>query len=39
MDGDWYPWSICDNVTKFKASWERAVNIIRTELPGIVIDF
>jgi hypothetical protein len=39
MNGNWYPWSICNKVKEFKQSWERAVNILRTEIPGIIIDF
>jgi hypothetical protein len=39
MNGNWYPWSICNKVEEFKRSWERAVNILRTEIPGIMIDF
>jgi hypothetical protein len=39
MNGDWYAWSICNKQTQFKASWERAVRIIRKEIPGIKIDF
>jgi len=39
MNGDWYPWSVCNKVSEFKASWERAVSILRAEIPGIVIDF
>lgn len=39
MNGDWYAWSICDKVNEFKTGWARVVNIIRAEIPGIVIDF
>ena len=39
MNGDWYPWSICNKVAEFKASWERAVGIIRSVMPGMRFDF
>lgn len=39
MNGDWYPWSVCNKIAEFKASWERAVGIIKAEIPGILIDF
>jgi hypothetical protein len=43
MTGNWYPWSVCasqaNNVTNFKATWNRVVAIIRGKLPGIMIDF
>lgn len=39
MNGEWYPWSICDKVTQFKQSWERAVRIIREEMPVMQFDF
>lgn len=39
MNGDWYAWAICDKVSEFKTGWARVVNIIRAEIPGIVIDF
>lgn len=39
MNGDWYPWSICENVAEFKRSWERAVRIIREEMPAMQFDF
>jgi len=39
MNGEWYPWSVCNKVTQFKQSWERAVRIIREEMPGIQFDF
>jgi hypothetical protein len=39
MNGEWYPWSICDKVPQFKQSWERAVRIIRDEMPAIQFDF
>jgi hypothetical protein len=39
MNGDWYPWSICDKVPQFKQSWQRAVRIIREEMPGMQFDF
>ena len=39
MNGYWYAWSICDKVPQFKQSWERAVRIIREEMPGMQFDF
>lgn len=39
MNGEWYPWSICNKVPQFKQSWERAVRIIRDEMPGVQFDF
>lgn len=39
MNGEHYPWSICNKVSEFKQSWERAVGIIRAELPGVLFDF
>ena len=39
MNGEWYAWSICNKVTEFKQSWERATRIIRAEIPGVLFDF
>lgn len=39
MNGDWYPWSICNKVEQFKTSWQRVVGIIRAQIPGIMFDF
>ena len=39
MNGDWYAWSVCDKVPQFKQSWQRAVRIIREEMPGMQFDF
>jgi hypothetical protein len=39
MNGNWYAWSILNNVTAFKAAWERVVGIIREEIPDIWFDF
>ncbi len=39
MNGEHYPWSICDKVSEFKQSWERATRIIRAEIPGVLFDF
>jgi hypothetical protein len=39
MNGEHYPWSICNKVSEFKQSWERATRIIRTEVPGVIFDF
>jgi hypothetical protein len=39
MNGDWYEWSIGNNVAAFKQAWARVVGIIRTEIPGIWFDF
>ena len=39
MNGDWYAWSICNKVSQFKQSWARAVGIIKSVMPGVMIDF
>jgi len=39
MNGEHYPWSICNKVSEFKQSWERATRIIRAEIPGVLFDF
>lgn len=39
MNGEHYPWSICNKVNEFKQSWERATRIIRAEIPGVLFDF
>ncbi len=39
MNGDWYPWSVCNKTNEFKQSWARATRILRQEIPGVVIDF
>ncbi len=39
MNGNWYPWSICNNVSEFKASWERVHRIVTGIIPGMMFDF
>ena len=39
MNGDWYPWSVCNKVSQFKQSWERAIVIVRSVMPGMLVDF
>lgn len=39
MTGDWYPHSVGDKIDEFKASWERAVGILKNILPDIRFEF
>ena len=39
MTGDWYPWSVGNKVTEYKASWNRATAIIKGILPSIRFEF
>ncbi len=38
MTGDWYSWSICNEITNFKTAWARVVGIIRGVMPDIGFD-
>ncbi len=39
MNGDWYAWSVCNEVAAFKNAWARAHGLMTAVMPGLRFDF